>query len=376
MRNSYFFFVFISIVIAVYSLLNYYFIVRYRNIIPSAFIPAMLLRLLVATLVIAPIATIFFSYRGIHPWASITGFTGYSWLAFLFLFLVINGFADIALFIAGKFGFSANTVAKEVLIFTMSSSFLILLYGFVEASNIRLERLVIETTKSGMDRERIKIMQISDVHFSPTIGVEKALKIKDISDKEKPDILISTGDLLDRSIRNGNDVIDVMKSIRAPLGKFAITGNHEFITGIEESTSFIEKCGFTLIRNTYVLAGGINLVGVDDPTAYRYGAYTPVNEAAILRSSSNDLYTIFLKHQPRILDETIGLFDLQLSGHTHAGQIFPFSILVKLAFPNICGYYNLGKGSSLYVSRGTGTWGPPVRFLASPEITIIEIVRK
>jgi predicted MPP superfamily phosphohydrolase len=67
---------------------------------------------------------------------------------------------------------------------------------------------------------------------------------------------------------------------------------------------------------------------------------------------------------------------LQLSGHTHAGQIFPFSILVKLAFPNICGYYNLGKGSSLIVSRGTGTWGPPVRFLASPEITIIEIVRK
>jgi hypothetical protein len=102
----------------------------------------------------------------------------------------------------------------------------------------------------------------------------------------------------------------------------------------------------------------------------------PVNEAELLAGLPRDRFILFLKHQPRIDQSSIGLYDLMLSGHTHKGQIFPFNLATRLLFPMNAGAYDLGKGSRLYVSRGSGTWGPPIRFLAPPEITVIELVRK
>lgn len=377
MRNPVTFFIFISIVIAVYSLLNYYFIKKHRNILTGRSLPSILLRLLLITVILAPLATIFFSYRGIPFWAAITGFTGYSWLAFLFLFLVINGTADILLFAAEKTGFiPPGYMAREILAVTMVISVSLLGYGVHEAGTLPVERLVIETAKFPPDVKILKIMQISDIHFSPIISVDKAKLIKNIAEIEKPDILVSTGDFLDRSIRNSDDVAEVMRSIGAPKGKFAVTGNHEFITGIDGSVEFLERSGFTMIRNRALTAAGINLAGVDDLSAKRFELYKEADEKGILSVAANGLFTILLKHQPRVKRESIGLFDLQLSGHTHGGQIFPFTLLVKMAFPYICGEYDLGSGSRLYVSRGTGTWGPPVRFVARPEVTIIELRRK
>jgi uncharacterized protein len=100
-----------------------------------------------------------------------------------------------------------------------------------------------------------------------------------------------------------------------------------------------------------------------------------VSEKELLENLPRDRFTLFLKHQPRMEKSSSGLFNLQLSGHTHKGQIFPFTILVRLIFPTIAGDYDLGNGSLLHVSRGTGTWGPPIRFLAPPEVTVIELVR-
>ncbi len=376
MRNSHIFFIFISVVIIIYSLLNYYFIKKHRNILTGRSLPSLFLRLLLTTIILTPVATMFFSYKGIPFWAAITGFTGYGWLAFLFLFLVINGTADILLFIAEKSGFiPPGYMAREILAGTMIISISLLGYGFYAAGSIRTEHLAIKTEKLPSGMESLKIMQVSDIHFSPIISVDYAECIKRIAEKEKPDLIVSTGDFLDRSIRNSYDVAEIMRSIKAPMGKFAITGNHEFISGIEESIKFIEMSGFTMIRNSSVTVAGINLVGVDDLSARRFGIQYVADEEALLSISNNGLFTILLKHQPKVNKQSIGLFDLQLSGHTHGGQIFPFTLLVKLSFPYISGDYDLGGGSRLYVSRGTGTWGPPVRFLAPPEVTIIELRR-
>lgn len=378
MRSPLSFFIFITVVITVYSLLNYYFIKKHRNILTGRSLPAIFIRLILVTVILTPVATVFFSYRGIPFWAAITGFTGYGWLAFLFLFLVIHGAADIILFIAERGGFiPPGYMAKEVLAGTLILSVSLLGYGIHEAATLPVERLTIETVKLPRDVKTLKIMQISDIHFSPMISVEKALLIKNIALAEKPDIIISTGDFLDRSIRNSDEVASVMRSIPAPKGKFAITGNHEFISGLEESIDFIEKSGFTMIRNRTVTVAGINLAGVDDLSAKRYGYDVKSDEVKALdESAGNGLYTILLKHQPRVAESSVGRFDLQLSGHTHGGQIFPFTLLVKIAFPYICGDYDLGNGSRIHVSRGTGTWGPPVRFIARPEVTIIELRRK
>ena len=131
-----------------------------------------------------------------------------------------------------------------------------------------------------------------------------------------------------------------------------------------------------MLRNEAVEAGPITIAGVDDRTAVQMNLEKPVSEKELLENLPRDRFTLFLKHQPRLDRSSIGLFDLQLSGHTHRGQIFPFTLIVRFTFPMIAGDYDLGKGSLLHISRGTGTWGPPIRFLAPPEVTVIELVRK
>jgi predicted MPP superfamily phosphohydrolase len=369
------FIIFISIVITVYSLLNYYFIKKNRSILTARSLPVIFLRLIILTLILTPVATIFFSINEIPLMAAFTGFTGYSWIAFLFLFLMIHGLADILLFIAEKGGFKPS--AKMGRKFTFLTSLVcisIVLYGYIEAKSIKTERVEIRSQKLNSLKKNIRIMQISDVHFSPVISVPKALKIKELVEKEKPDLLLSTGDLLDRAIRNSSEVSKILKSISAPLGKVAIMGNHEFIADIDYSTRFINECGFTLLRNrSMVIAGAVSIAGVDDISAPRFDVKIEKSEEEVLAEVDDRYYSILMKHQPRINKTTTCKFDLQLSGHTHAGQIFPFTLFVRLVFPYIAGMYQVDDNTKLYVSRGTGTWGPPVRFLASPEITIFDL---
>ena len=99
-----------------------------------------------------------------------------------------------------------------------------------------------------------------------------------------------------------------------------------------------------------------------------------VSEKALLEGLPKNRFTLFLKHQPIVSKESLDLFDLQLSGHTHKGQIFPFSLMTKLAYRARTGLSKLNKNTLLYISRGSGTWGPPIRFLSSPEVTIIDLV--
>jgi predicted MPP superfamily phosphohydrolase len=160
------------------------------------------------------------------------------------------------------------------------------------------------------------------------------------------------------------------------LGKYAVTGNHEFISGIEYSTDFITKCGFRLIRNSLVnVRTDLNIAGIDDPTGRRFlKTEKNIHEETFMSGINPGKYTILLKHQPKINKKATRFFDLQLSGHTHGGQIFPFTLAVKLAFPYIYGLYSINDNTTLYVSRGTGTWGPPIRFLAPAEITVITLL--
>jgi len=137
--------------------------------------------------------------------------------------------------------------------------------------------------------------------------------------------------------------------------------------GINESKKFNDDAGFKLLRNeTVVVHDIINLMSVDDPAS--------PEKLDMPKPIQNSYYTVLLKHQPRINPKSIGLFDLQLSGHTHGGQIFPLHPFVKLIFPYFRGFYSNDR-FKLNVSYGTGTWGPPVRFLAPPEITMIELKR-
>jgi predicted MPP superfamily phosphohydrolase len=137
----------------------------------------------------------------------------------------------------------------------------------------------------------------------------------------------------------------------------------------------MQRAGFRVLRGEGVtVAGLINIVGVDDPTENRFGPGRSLSEKALLSRLPQDRFTLLLKHRPSIDQDALPFIDLQLSGHVHKGQIFPFSLVTKLVHPRHAGLYQVAQNAYLYVSRGSGTWGPPIRFLASPEVTVIDLV--
>ena len=155
-----------------------------------------------------------------------------------------------------------------------------------------------------------------------------------------------------------------------------MTGNHEYYAGLDQSLEFTRKAGFTILRNQSVaLPGGIVISGVDDNAWQRMKLPPPaISERQLISVVPPDKYRLLLKHRPDIDPDSDGLFDLQLSGHIHNGQIFPFNLLVRLRHAISCGTTRTARGSLIHVSRGSGTWGPPMRLFAPPEVTVIDIV--
>jgi predicted MPP superfamily phosphohydrolase len=170
-------------------------------------------------------------------------------------------------------------------------------------------------------------------------------------------------------------IAELFRELHPRYGSFAVPGNHEYYVGIAQANAFTERAGFTLLPGrTREIAAMITIAGVDDPAAARFGPVKQEKEAALLAPLSHQRFILFLKHRPVVDPTSVGLYDLQLSGHVHKGQIFPFNLLTYLNFPVRAGLTRLAADSSLYVSRGTGTWGPPIRFLAPPEVTVIDLV--
>jgi hypothetical protein len=169
---------------------------------------------------------------------------------------------------------------------------------------------------------------------------------------------------------------EILRGIPAPRGKFAVLGNHEYYAGIDRAIAFTRESGFTLLRDESVTIGdAVRIAGVDDPAGARFARTGGTSEAALLGNRPDGRFTVLLKHRPQLDPATGGKFDLQLSGHTHHGQIFPFRLLTRLIYPLLAGDHPAPGGGILHVSRGTGTWGPPMRFLAPPEITVVDIAR-
>jgi predicted MPP superfamily phosphohydrolase len=338
----------------------------------------------IGLMVFAPFIIRYSEMLGWEFVAQLMSYAGYIWMGALFLFIMVSLFIDVIrliMYLASKLlqqDFSAIMPAAKSIFFATNIIVLSICgYGYYEAKNIRIEKITINTSRMSHTVNRLRLVQISDVHLGLIVREDRLRKIINVVEELKPDILVSTGDLVDGQINELDGLSDLFNEINPVYGKFAVTGNHEFYAGLDQAIAFTEKAGFTLLRGKAVNINGIlNIAGVDDRTAQRYGRYAESDEPALLRGLNQDVFTLLLKHRPRVNEGSAGLFDLQLSGHTHKGQIFPFSLVTGIYFPMDSGFINLQAGSSLYVSRGTGTWGPPIRFLSPPEITVIDIVPK
>jgi predicted MPP superfamily phosphohydrolase len=377
------FIIFITAFLILYGLLHLYFYNKLNRAIDISTISNVLVIIALCFLILSPI----FIYMLINTehflLTNILAHIGFIWMGGLFLFFSINLLVDVYWVIINISDriFSPNLLRyipgdRITFLVTLLIITGILIYGRFEAENISVERIELRTAKLPPRVSSLRIVQITDIHFSTLNGVKLAQKIGRIIKGLHPDILVSTGDLIDRGLVDKEGVVSLFRDIKTSYGKYAITGNHEFISGIKKAVEFTEKAGFSMLRNEGITVGDfLNIAGVDDPAAKRYRTASSVSEDKVLESFSPDYLNIFLKHQPKIENNSLGKFDIQISGHTHNGQIFPFTLITSLFYPYQKGLHKVSNDSYLYVSRGTGTWGPPIRFLTFPEITVIDFQR-
>ncbi len=336
------------------------------------------LALFMTLMVSAPVLVRLAERRGFEGAAVFLAWTGYSWMGVLFLFVALSAAVD-ALSLAGSLlrlgGWPlASPLPPRPLFFTiLGISTALALYGAMEALGIRTEEVVVVTDKIPRSAPSLTMVQISDVHLGLMVRRRRLEAILEEVRKASPDILVSTGDLVDGQLDGLDGLSDLFRGINPKHGMYAVTGNHEFYAGLRHSLDFIGRAGFRLLRGEAVeVAETLTIVGVDDPTGRAFGE-KPAAEGDLLRSLSPARFRVLLKHRPVVAGGSCGLFDLQLSGHTHRGQIFPFGLLTRLFFPINSGTVKPGGGCMVHVSRGSGTWGPPMRVLSPPEVTVVKI---
>jgi uncharacterized protein len=242
--------------------------------------------------------------------------------------------------------------------------------GLVQARRPRVVRVTVPIRDLPSGLAGLRIVQLSDLHVGPTIRRRFVEAVVDVANGLAPDLVAVTGDVADGLVPELRDHVAPLARLRAPLGTFFVTGNHEYYWDPRGWIRELERLGVSVLSNEHRLLvrgnGRLLLAGVTDLSA------GPDPQAAIAGAPASDV-RVLLAHQPRSAYAARDAgFDLQLSGHTHGGQFFPFNLLVRLFQPFVAGLHRLEE-MWLYVSRGTGYWGPPLRLGAPSEITLIEL---
>ncbi|NLV24751.1 MAG: metallophosphoesterase [Deltaproteobacteria bacterium] len=327
-------------------------------------------------MVLTPLSIRFLEREGWQLTARALAWVGFSWMGLIFLAFVafaLLGCWELLIRLA-RWGFpswpclSLHGAVSAALV--MAVVVAAVFYGFHEATDLRVERIRIASAKIPPGSRTLTIAQVSDLHLG-LIHREEALapitaRLKELA----PDMVVATGDIVDAQISHLDGLSSLWLDIDPPLGKFAVTGNHEYYAGLSQALDFFQRSGFVVLHNrVQIVTELLAVAGLDDPVGR-----PSIDERMIAETPLNGRFTILLKHRPRFNEKAAGLFDLQLSGHAHRGQMFPFNFFTALEYPMQDGLYELPGGAFLYASRGTGTWGPPMRIASPPEITLFEIV--
>ena len=308
----------------------------------------------------------------------------YTWLGVLFFMVVSLGASDLARFVTVRVQGLATLEDPErrqaiARIFAGGATLLGLglsASGAVSAlSPTAVKRVRVAIDRLTRSASGMRIVQISDVHVGPTIG--KAF-IRDIVARINTlaaDVVVITGDLVDGSVEALAEHVAPLKDLKAKFGVYFVTGNHEYYSGADAWIAHLATLGVRTLRNERVRIGGddgFDLAGIDDHSSSGNGHGSDLPKALAGRDPARAC--VLLAHQPRGIElaDQLGV-DLQLSGHTHGRQMFPWNFAVRLQQPYIAGLHKLAR-AQIYVSRGTGYWGPPMRVGAPAEITEIELV--
>ena len=227
-------------------------------------------------------------------------------------------------------------------------------------------------------KKQYSIVQLSDIHIGGLIDAGFIKSIVSKINASEPDLVVITGDLVDIEIKYARSALNELAFLKSKYGTYFIVGNHEYFHDIAEILKTVKSLGIKVLENDSVYIGekdsGFNLAGVYDMFGYRTLEFVPDLKKALKHTLAISP-TVLLAHQPLYIQEVENKnVDLMLSGHTHGGQLYPFRLLVKMQQPYIAGLYNHNDRLQIYVNRGTGYWGPPMRLGVSSEITNIKLL--
>jgi predicted MPP superfamily phosphohydrolase len=256
----------------------------------------------------------------------------------------------------------------------------LLIWGYAEAMRVsRVRRVEVRLPRLGRGLDGTRVVLLTDTHYGPIDRARWSRRVVDVVNALDADIVAHTGDIADGEVTQRRAQAAPLGDVRARLVRVYVTGNHEYFSGAQRWVEHMASLGWEALHNRHVVVarGGDRLVvaGVDDRTAA--GSRVPghaADHAAALAGADPGLPVLLLAHQPRQVAGAVAHgVDLQLSGHTHGGQMWPFHYLVRLDQPVLQGLSRHGERTQLYTSRGTGFWGPPFRIFAPSEITLITL---
>ncbi|MCH5674448.1 metallophosphoesterase [Streptomyces gilvus] len=300
---------------------------------------------------------------------------GGSWI--LFTWSVLLGvLLRLALTVAGV-GESQDR-ARIVTWAVLAVAAVLLAWGYAEARRVpRVRRLDVRLPRLGAGLDGLRVVLITDTHYGPLDRARWSARVCETVNALEADVVCHTGDIADGTAERRRAQAVPLGTVKATRARVYVTGNHEYYSEAQGWVDLMDELGWEPLRNRHLLLerGGDTLVlaGVDDVTAESSGlAGHRAHLAGALDGADPDLPVLLLAHQPKFVDRAAAAgVDLQLSGHTHGGQIWPFHHLVRLDQPALAGLTHHGPRTLLYTSRGTGFWGPPFRVFAPSEITLL-----
>jgi predicted MPP superfamily phosphohydrolase len=377
------FLVFFSIVILIYSLVNFYIYRHGMMALPQGmafrrWYPWIFLFLSASYIIGRVLERVWIS-----PVSTFFTFVGSFWLAlmvyFLMAVLVIDLVRLILFIVPGKPHFAAAnyTEIKKYLFFGITALVaLVVLAGHINALTPRVTRLDLKIAKKAGAMKTLHIAAASDIHLGTLVGPRRTAQLVRMLNERNADIILLAGDIVDEDLAPviRYDLGRSLLQLKAPLGVYAITGNHEYIGGAEAAVKYLGDHGVKMLRDTAVLVNeSFYLAGRNDRDSKRFSAKERKDLKSILQDVNFSRPVIMMDHQPFNLQQVADAgVDFQLSGHTHHGQLWPFNYITKAIYEVSWGY-KLKNETHFYVSSGYGGWGPPVRSGNRPEILDIYI---
>ena len=348
-------------------------------------------------LALMPITPIILRSKGIEnntvDYFSWAGYISLGFIVLTFLAVVTKDFIYLAIGMITKltasFGYSVEPadpdrrdfIQKMLSIGILTTTGLSTGVGLYNArKGARIIKETAQIKNLGNNLNGLKIAQISDLHVGPTIKKGYVEEVVEQVNNLNPDIIAITGDMVDGSVKYLKTHVEPLKDLNAKIGKYFVTGNHEYYSGVDQWLDETDRLGFTnLIDDHNIISQKGDSFALGGVTDYRSSTIKPAHETVAINASSKaptNLPKILLAHQPMsIFNAHKAKVDLQLSGHTHGGQFWPFVYAVRLANPYTAGLHN-HDGTLIYVNRGTGYWGPPMRIGVDSEITLITLQSK